>query len=638
MMMMMIATMTFGTTVEARGRERARWSPREVTCEGTEREGARRVVETAASLFDDAFGAVRDVEDGGAGRARARLVRAMEPREEEGRGREVTIDVPAVMRGKGFVMYASEGKLMKIGRERGLTRRDGCRDTFVYCDVGECPMSRTRYVWTPSSDEAIGQVKLVALEVSVSSSGRMRGVTRQVIPLGRIAALSRVESTVDSSFETTVEGTVENGDEVKDTSEGYVASTSTSAPEDSDDDKPEGYAASTSTSVPEDSDDDKPEGYAASTSTSAPEDTSEPEGTDEPEDTSVPEQSAVSPESTVHTVVLPGTTLPSTTSTPEDTSKPKDTSKPEDANKAPSPSTTVATNHTSRFVLRLAPKAQEAMDKVREMERTMTDEGDEVAQSQNRTDALRDEILRMKRRARQGKVSGRAIKRDLKRKQRQCKRSVKKENKRETRRRQRRRNSGSQPPLQDPARACDPSLDADLSSLSAKMRGLVQPVLDAKTAIQAKDDEIENANRQADTLKQELREIFKTTRKVQATKREEEKTLKNLVKECERTFRKENAKIQRKKTRGKKSAYVVHDASVLCARISQPSTSTTVATLAALGARIAPSSNVSSTAALLSFTLVAAAAALVAAVARTRLLARRRRLALADERTKLIVA
>ena len=170
------------------------------------------------------------------------------------------------------------------------------------------------------------------------------------------------------------------------------------------------------------------------------------------------------------------------------------------------------------------------------------------------------------------------------------------------------------------------------------MRGLVQPVLDAKTAIQAKDDEIENANRQADTLKQELREIFKTTRKVQATKREEEKTLKNLVKECERTFRKENAKIQRKKTRGKKSAYVVHDASVLCARISQPSTSTTVATLAALGARIAPSSNVSSTAALLSFTLVAAAAALVAAVARTRLLARRRRLALADERTKLIVA
>ena len=578
MMMMMFTMMTFGTTVEARGRERARWSPREVTCEGTEREGARRVVETAASLFDDAFGAVRDVEDRGAGRAREWLVRAIEPREEERRGREVTIDVPAVMRGKGFVLYASEGKLMKIGRERGLTRRDGCRDTFVYCDVGECPMSRTRYVWTPSSDEAIGQVKLVALEVSVSSSGRMRGVTRQVIPLGRIAALSRVESTVDSSVETTVEGTVENEDEVKDTSEGY--------------------AASTSTSVPEDSDDDKPEGYAASTSTSAPEDTSEPEGTDEPEDTS----------------------------------------KPEDANKAPSPSTTVATNHTSRFVLRLAPKAQEAMDKVREMERTMTDEGDEVAQSQNRTDALRDEILRMKRRARQGKVSGRAIKRDLKRKQRQCKRSVKKENKRETRRRQRRRNSGSQPPLQDPARACDPSLDADLSSLSAKMRGLVQPVLDAKTAIQAKDDEIEKADRQADTLKQELREIFKTTRKVQATKREEEKTLKNLVKECERTFRKENAKIQRKKTRGKKSAYVVHDASVLCARISQPSTSTTVATLAALGARIAPSSNVSSTAALLSFTLVAAAAALVAAVARTRLLARRRRLALDDERTKLIVA
>ena len=623
MMMMMFTMMTFGTTVEARGRERARWSPREVTCEGTEREGARRVVETAASLFDDAFGAVRDVEDRGAGRAREWLVRAIEPREEERRGREVTIDVPAVMRGKGFVLYASEGKLMKIGRERGLTRRDGCRDTFVYCDVGECPMSRTRYVWTPSSDEAIGQVKLVALEVSVSSSGRMRGVTRQVIPLGRIAALSRVESTVDSSVETTVEGTVENEDEVKDTSEGY--------------------AASTSTSVPEDSDDDKPEGYAASTSTSAPEDTSEPEGTDEPEDTSVPERSAVSPESTVHTVVVPGTTLPSTTSTPEDTSEPEgtdepeDTSKPEDANKAPSPSTTVATNHTSRFVLRLAPKAQEAMDKVREMERTMADEGDEVAQSQNRTDALRDEISRMKQRARQGKVSGRAIKRDLKRKQQQCKRSVKKENKRETRRRQRRRNSGSQPPLQDPARACDPSLDADLSSLSAKMRGLVQPVLDAKTAIQAKDDEIEKADRQADTLKQELREIFKTTRKAEATKREEEKTLKNLVKECERTFRKENAKIQRKKTRGKKSAYVVHDA-VLCARISQPSTSTTVATLAALGARIAPSSNVSSTAALLSFALVAAAAALVAAVARTRLLARRRRLARDDERTKLIVA
>ena len=623
MMMMMFTMMTFGTTVEARGRERARWSPREVTCEGTEREGARRVVETAASLFDDAFGAVRDVEDRGAGRAREWLVRAIEPREEERRGREVTIDVPAVMRGKGFVLYATEGKLMKIGRERGLTRRDGCRDTFVYCDVGECPMSRTRYVWTPSSDEAIGQVKLVALEVSVSSSGRMRGVTRQVIPLGRIAALSRVESTVDSSVETTVEGTVENEDEVKDTSEGY--------------------AASTSTSVPEDSDDDKPEGYAASTSTSAPEDTSEPEGTDEPKDTSVPEQSAVSPESTVHTVVLPGTTLPSTTSTPEDTSEPEgtdepeDTSKPEDANKAPSPSTTVATNHTSRFVLRLAPKAQEAMDKVREMERTMADEGDEVAQSQNRTDALRDEISRMKQRARQGKVSGRAIKRDLKRKQQQCKRSVKKENKRETRRRQRRRNSGSQPPLQDPARACDPSLDADLSSLSAKMRGLVQPVLDAKTAIQAKDDEIEKADRQADTLKQELREIFKTTRKAEATKREEEKTLKNLVKECERTFRKENAKIQRKKTRGKKSAYVVHDA-VLCARISQPSTSTTVATLAALGARIAPSSNVSSTAALLSFALVAAAAALVAAVARTRLLARRRRLARDDERTKLIVA
>jgi hypothetical protein len=751
MMTMMFMMMTFGTTVEARGRERARWSPREVTCEGTEREGARRVVETAASLFDDAFGAVRDVEDRGAGRAREWLVRAIEPREEERRGREVTIDVPAVMRGKGFVLYASEGKLMKIGRERGLTRRDGCRDTFVYCDVGECPMSRTRYVWTPSSDEAIGQVKLVALEVSVSSSGRMRGVTRQVIPLGRIAALSRVESTVDSSVETTVEGTVENEDEVKDTSEGYVASTSTSVPEDSDDDKPEGYAASTSTSVPEDSDDDKPEGYAASTSTSAPEDTSEPEGTDEPEDTSepegtdepedtsepegtdepedtsepegtdepedtsepegtdepedtsepegtdepedtsepegtdepedtsepegtdepedtsepegtdepedtsepegtdepedtsVPEQSAVSPESTVHTVVVPGTTLPSTTSTPEDTSEPEgtdepeDTSKPEDANKAPSPSTTVATNHTSRFVLRLAPKAQEAMDKVREMERTMADEGDEVAQSQNRTDALRDEISRMKQRARQGKVSGRAIKRDLKRKQQQCKRSVKKENKRETRRRQRRRNSGSQPPLQDPARACDPSLDADLSSLSAKMRGLVQPVLDAKTAIQAKDDEIEKADRQADTLKQELREIFKTTRKAEATKREEEKTLKNLVKECERTFRKENAKIQRKKTRGKKSAYVVHDA-VLCARISQPSTSTTVATLAALGARIAPSSNVSSTAALLSFALVAAAAALGAAVARTRLLARRRRLARDDERTKLIVA
>ena len=76
MMMMMIATMTFGTTVEARGRERARWSPREVTCEGTEREGARRVVETAASLFDDAFGAVRDVEDGGAGRARGETGRA----------------------------------------------------------------------------------------------------------------------------------------------------------------------------------------------------------------------------------------------------------------------------------------------------------------------------------------------------------------------------------------------------------------------------------------------------------------------------------------------------------------------------------------------------------------------------------
>ena len=69
MMMMMFTMMTFGTTVEARGRERARWSPREVTCEGTEREGARRVVETAASLFDDAFGAVRDVEDRG-GRAR----------------------------------------------------------------------------------------------------------------------------------------------------------------------------------------------------------------------------------------------------------------------------------------------------------------------------------------------------------------------------------------------------------------------------------------------------------------------------------------------------------------------------------------------------------------------------------------
>ena len=170
------------------------------------------------------------------------------------------------------------------------------------------------------------------------------------------------------------------------------------------------------------------------------------------------------------------------------------------------------------------------------------------------------------------------------------------------------------------------------------MRGLVQPVLDAKTAIQAKDDEIEKADRQADTLKQELREIFKTTRKAEATKREEEKTLKNLVKECERTFRKENAKIQRKKTRGKKSAYVVHDASVSCARISRPSTSTTVATLAALGARIAPSSNVSSTAALLSFALVAAAAALGAAVARTRLLARRRRLARDDERTKLIVA
>mgnify|MGYP004395925925 FL=1 len=127
MMMMMFATMTFGTNVEARGRERARWSPREVTCEGTEREGARRVVETAASLFDDAFGAVRDVEDRGAGRAREWLVRAIEPREEERRGREVTIDVPAVMRGKGFVLYASEGKLMKIGRERGLTRRDGCQ-------------------------------------------------------------------------------------------------------------------------------------------------------------------------------------------------------------------------------------------------------------------------------------------------------------------------------------------------------------------------------------------------------------------------------------------------------------------------------------------------------------------------------
>ena len=54
---------------------------------------------------------------------------AIEPREEERRGREVTIDVPAVMRGKGFVLYASEGKLMKIGRERGLTRRGGCRDT-----------------------------------------------------------------------------------------------------------------------------------------------------------------------------------------------------------------------------------------------------------------------------------------------------------------------------------------------------------------------------------------------------------------------------------------------------------------------------------------------------------------------------
>ena len=394
MMMMMFTMMTFGTTVEARGRERARWSPREVTCEGTEREGARRVVETAASLFDDAFGAVRDVEDRGAGRAREWLVRAIEPREEERRGREVTIDVPAVMRGKGFVLYASEGKLMKIGRERGLTRRDGCRDTFVYCDVGECPMSRTRYVWTPSSDEAIGQVKLVALEVSVSSSGRMRGVTRQVIPLGRIAALSRVESTVDSSVETTVEGTVENEDEVKDTSEGYAASTSTSVPEDSDDDKPEGYAASTSTSAPEDTSEpegtdepedtsepegtdepedtsepegtdepedtsepegtdepedtsepegtdepedtsepegtDEPEDTSEPEGTDEPEDTSEPEGTDEPEDTSVPERSAVSPESTVHTVVVPGTTLPSTTSTPEDTSEPEGTDEPED--------------------------------------------------------------------------------------------------------------------------------------------------------------------------------------------------------------------------------------------------------------------------------------------------------------------
>ena len=267
------------------------------------------------------------------------------------------------------------------------------------------------------------------------------------------------------------------------------------------------------------------------------------------------------------------------------------------------------------------------MDKVKEMVKTMADKGDEDTQSQKRADALKDEMRLMKQKVRQAKNSKRTMERVLARKLRQCERGVQRENIRETRRRQRQRNAGPQPPLPDPASTCDVSLDADLSSLSTNARASVQPVLDAKTAIQRKDDDLKKADQEANNLKEEYREVLKAMRKMDAAKEKDEKTLKDLVKECERTFRKENDKIERKTSQGKKSAYAVHDSAVMCAA---PSSATKVAILAALGARASSLSLLSSSAAL-------AAAAFVAAATHTRLLARRRRLASVDERTKLIV-
>jgi len=274
------------------------------------------------------------------------------------------------------------------------------------------------------------------------------------------------------------------------------------------------------------------------------------------------------------------------------------------------------------------------MDKVKEMVKTMADKGDEDTQSQKRADALKDEMRLMKQKVRQAKNSKRTMERVLARKLRQCERGVQRENIRETRRRQRQRNAGPQPPLPDPASTCDVSLDADLSSLSTNARASVQPVLDAKTAIQRKDDDLKKADQEANNLKEEYREVLKAMRKMDAAKEKDEKTLKDLVKECERTFRKENDKIERKTSQGKKSAYAVHDSAVMCAA---PSSATKVAILAALGARASSLSLLSSSAALAAAAFVAAAAAFVAAATHTRLLARRRRLASVDERTKLIV-
>src|SRR6056300_1338529 len=68
----MMMTMTTATTVEARERHRGTWSPRDVTCAGTERDGARLRVDDASTLFDDALGAVRDVVDPGTGTGETR--------------------------------------------------------------------------------------------------------------------------------------------------------------------------------------------------------------------------------------------------------------------------------------------------------------------------------------------------------------------------------------------------------------------------------------------------------------------------------------------------------------------------------------------------------------------------------------
>ena len=137
MMMMMFRR---SGTVEARGRERARVPSRgDVRNRAARRASSRRRRRRCSMTVR--CGARR----GGSRRgARARVVGARgRAAGGGGRGREVTIDVPAVMRGKGFVLYASEGKLMKIGRERGLAGGVGVEIPSSIAPVGECPMSRT---------------------------------------------------------------------------------------------------------------------------------------------------------------------------------------------------------------------------------------------------------------------------------------------------------------------------------------------------------------------------------------------------------------------------------------------------------------------------------------------------------------